>query len=112
MNTADTVVAGTRQSGDVLVALRAFPRLVVRVQSPVADLVGDRLRTLGLETLHAAGITAASVEIHDNAASEWVVRARLRTAVRRWQTVTSAPADAAPAAPARDLSTTGTEERP
>ncbi|MBZ4321614.1 citrate lyase acyl carrier protein [Streptomyces huiliensis] len=97
MTTAHHVTAGTRQSGDVLVALRAHPRLVLRVHSPVADLVGDRLRTLGLEALEAAGIAAASVEIHDNAASEWIVRARLRTAVRRWHAATGTAEAAVPA---------------
>ncbi|MGK5640551.1 hypothetical protein ACSNOK_19885 [Streptomyces sp. URMC 126] len=96
-DTVSAVTVGTRQSGDVLVALRSHPRLVLRVNSPVADLVGDRLRTLGLEALKAAGIDAASVEIHDNAASEWIVRARLRTAVRRWHAATAAAQDAAPA---------------
>ncbi|MBH5333292.1 citrate lyase acyl carrier protein [Streptomyces pactum] len=99
--TAHAVTVGTRQSGDVLVVLRPHPRLVLRVHSPVADLVGDRLRTLGLEALRAAGITAAGVEIHDNAASEWIVRARLRTAVRRWHAATAGEAQAT-TAPARE----------
>ncbi|MFJ7298159.1 hypothetical protein [Streptomyces collinus] len=84
MDATGVVTAGTHQSGDVLVTLRPAPRLVLRVYSPVADIVGDRLRALGMEALSAAGITSAGVDIHDNAASEWVVRARLRTAIRRW----------------------------
>ncbi|MFE9773493.1 hypothetical protein ACFYOV_17765 [Streptomyces sp. NPDC005931] len=87
MDATGVVTVGTHQSGDVLVTLRPAPRLLLRVHSPVADIVGDRLRALGREALSAAGITSAGVDIHDNAASEWVVRARLRTAIRRWHAV-------------------------
>lgn len=71
-------------SGDVLVKITSHPRgLLVKATSQLGEKREERIQDIAREfvTDHSIG---GIVEIEDNAASEWVIYARLRTAARRW----------------------------
>ena len=79
--------AGTPQSGDVMVVIRRAPGLRIRIESPVLDFVKNSIEQIVASALQVAGISGASVQVYDNAAAEWVLRARIETAIRRLQKV-------------------------
>jgi citrate lyase subunit beta / citryl-CoA lyase len=65
------------------VEIRDGGGLDVRLQSKVAGMYGDRIRTRVLEGCSALGVSDAVVEVEDMGALPWVLDARLECAVRR-----------------------------
>jgi len=65
------------------VEIRDGGGLDVRLQSKVAGMYGDRIRTRVLEGCTALGVSDAVVEVEDMGALPWVLDARLECAVRR-----------------------------
>jgi citrate lyase gamma subunit len=71
-------------SGDVHLTLLDAPTTSVRVVGQVVEFTGDTIQRLVRDALRERAVTGVAVTVHDNAASEWVVRARIATALRRW----------------------------
>jgi len=65
------------------VEIRDGGGLDVRLQSKVAGMYGDRIRTRVLEGCTALGVSDAVVEVEDMGALPWVLDARPECAVRR-----------------------------
>ena len=57
--------------------------LVIEVHSKVESMFGDQIRASALEVLEHYGLDDVKVYIVDRSALDYVIRARLRTAIER-----------------------------
>ena len=84
MNLTRAAGAGTDKSGDVLVwAEPGGSPVQIEVESSVADLFGGAILAAVQETAAACGVTAGRIRIQDKGALDYVIRARVETALRR-----------------------------
>lgn len=84
-----SISAGTRLSGDVLIYITAHPNRRVKIVSQVGDAVVDAIRKTVIRILDAGKYPNLYVRVFDNAAPNWVLEARMTTALRRWQATLS-----------------------
>lgn len=78
--------AGSLESSDCLVSVEPAGEgrgLQLSVRSIVMNQFGEAIREVARETLEAAGVRDALVDINDRGALDFVIRARLRTALER-----------------------------
>ena len=85
MQIKQSAAAGNRVSGDVFVTIdpSSSDRLDIDIESSVMAPFGDAIRNTVQEILADFSITAARVKIVDKGALDWVIRARMQTAVCR-----------------------------
>ena len=78
-------MAGTTESGDVMVTLRpeAAGGITIDLTSDVEVLFGDSIRTTVRQVLGEFGVENARVSLVDKGALDFVIRARLQCAVCR-----------------------------
>ena len=76
-------VAGTLESGDILVQLAPGEGLQVDLQSSVAAQFGRQIKALITETLTGLGIDNAYVKATDKGALDCTIRARVTAAAVR-----------------------------
>ncbi|MDE6098596.1 MAG: citrate lyase acyl carrier protein [Muribaculaceae bacterium] len=81
----NNAIAGTLESGDILVELSPSdtPGLTVNLESSVAYQFGDQIRNVIRETLEELGINDAIVDATDKGALDCTIRARVTAAAVR-----------------------------
>ena len=76
-------VAGTLESGDIMVQIAPGDGLQVELQSSVAAQFGRQIKAIITETLTGLGIDNASVKATDKGALDCTIRARVTAAAVR-----------------------------
>ena len=76
-------VAGTLESGDILVQIAPGDGLQVELQSSVAAQFGRQIKAVIVETLAGLGIDQAYVKATDKGALDCTIRARVTAAAVR-----------------------------
>ena len=76
-------VAGTLESGDIMVQIAPGDGLQVELQSSVAAQFGRQIKALITETLTGLGIDNANVKATDKGALDCTIRARVTAAAVR-----------------------------
>lgn len=80
-----TVMAGSLESNDVLVTLRPWDekKVILEIDSIVEKQFGDRIREIVNEVIHEQEIVSGYVQLQDRGALDFVIKARLETAIAR-----------------------------
>ena len=76
-------VAGTLESGDILIQIAPGEGLQIDLQSSVAAQFGRQIKAVITETLSGLGIENASVKATDKGALDCTIRARVTAAAVR-----------------------------
>ncbi len=76
-------VAGTLESGDIMIKIGPGKGLDVELQSSVAAQFGRQIKAVITETLEGLGIKDAHVEAVDKGALDCTIRARVTAAAVR-----------------------------
>ena len=76
-------VAGTLESGDIMIQIAPGEGLQVELQSSVAAQFGRQIKAVITETLQGLGIDNASVKATDKGALDCTIRARVTAAAVR-----------------------------
>ena len=76
--------AGTDESGDVVVTVTPADQTQIVLHTALRAQFGEAMERTVCEVLHAQHLTA-HVELHDRGALDWIIRARLETALARAQ---------------------------
>ena len=76
-------VAGTLESGDIMIQIAPGDGLQVELQSSVAAQFGRQIKALITETLTGLGIDNANVKATDKGALDCTIRARVTAAAVR-----------------------------
>lgn len=76
-------VAGTLESGDIMIQIAPGEGLQVNLQSSVAAQFGRQIKAVITETLQGLGIDNASVKATDKGALDCTIRARVTAAAVR-----------------------------
>lgn len=76
-------VAGTLESGDLLVQIGPGEGLQIELQSSVAAQFGRQIKAVITETLHDLGIDDATLKVTDKGALDCTIRARVTAAAVR-----------------------------
>ncbi|CAK7015623.1 MAG: Citrate lyase acyl carrier protein [Desulfovibrio sp.] len=78
--------AGTLESSDMLVSIAPAPNgsgIKLELVSATMLQYGDHIKALITRILHDAGVTDAEVQANDKGAVDWVIEARVKTAIAR-----------------------------
>ena len=76
-------VSGTLESGDVIITLKTSDHVSVTIQSAVQSLYGDLIRKTVDDTLAENKVRNVEVFVNDNGARDFVIRARLLSALEK-----------------------------
>ncbi|MBQ9410399.1 MAG: citrate lyase acyl carrier protein [Bacteroidales bacterium] len=76
-------IAGTLESGDIMISIGPGKGLEVELQSSVEAQFGRQIRQLIKETLEGLGVKDASVKAIDKGALDCTIRARVTAAAVR-----------------------------
>ena len=76
-------IAGTLESGDIMVSIGPGEGLQVELQSSVEAQFGRQIRSVIVETLEGLGIADAHVRAVDKGALDCTIRARVTAAAVR-----------------------------
>lgn len=76
--------AGTDESGDVVVTVAPAAQTRIVLHTALRAQFGEAMERTAREVLQAHQLTAL-VELHDRGALDWIIRARLETALARAQ---------------------------
>ncbi|MCC8193921.1 MAG: citrate lyase acyl carrier protein [Deltaproteobacteria bacterium] len=78
--------AGTLESSDMLVAIAPAPEgagVTVQLASPTLQQYGGHMKEVILAVLKECGVSDATVDANDKGAVDFVIEARVKTAVLR-----------------------------
>ena len=78
--------AGTLESSDMLVAIAPAPEgagVTVKLVSPTLQQYGEHIKSLILKVIRDCGVTDADVDVNDKGAVDFVIEARVKTAILR-----------------------------
>jgi len=76
-------VAGTLESCDTMVLIEPSSHIEIQVESTVQEIYGNAIRAQVERTLSQLQITGAKLTIRDRGAFDYVIAARVETAVLR-----------------------------
>ncbi len=76
-------VAGTLESGDIMIQISSGEGLEIELQSSVAAQFGSQIKAVITETLKGLGIENAAVKAVDKGALDCTIRARVTAAAVR-----------------------------
>ncbi|MBQ1912767.1 MAG: citrate lyase acyl carrier protein [Bacteroidales bacterium] len=76
-------IAGTLESGDIMISIGPGEGLQVELQSTVAAQFGRQIKAVIVETLEGLGIQDATVQAVDKGALDCTIRARVTAAAVR-----------------------------
>ena len=76
-------VAGTLESGDIMIQISSGEGLEIDLQSSVAAQFGSQIKAVIIETLKGLGIENAAVKAVDKGALDCTIRARVTAAAVR-----------------------------
>lgn len=80
--------AGSLESGDLLVLIRESSspdRIEVSIKSPVKPQFGRQIEAVARQVLGEAGVSGVGLYIEDRGALDYVIRARVSTALARFR---------------------------
>lgn len=75
--------AGTFESNDCLITVKAASELRIEIKSIVYDQFKDQIEKVIKDTLNELGIKTIFVSINDKGALDYTIKARLITAIKR-----------------------------
>ncbi|MBS3990642.1 MAG: citrate lyase acyl carrier protein [Erysipelothrix sp.] len=80
-----TSQAGTLESNDIVVKLMPNPEgtIQINLQSVVFKQFGKQIKALALQTLENHGITSCICDLDDKGALDYVIQARIESAIQR-----------------------------
>ena len=81
----ETAHAGTLESSDAFVRVMPYAGggIEIELESTVEEIYGDAIRALIAETIVAMNVEGIKVIVHDKGALDYVIKARLQTALLR-----------------------------
>ncbi|MCS2158196.1 citrate lyase acyl carrier protein [Scandinavium sp. H11S7] len=93
MKITQPAVAGTLESGDVLIRIAPLESqdIDLQIHSSVEKLFGDAIRATVLDTLARYSVRGVQLILDDKGALDCVIRARLETVLVRASDVTALP---------------------
>ena len=77
-------IAGTLESGDIMITIGPGEGLNIELDSSVAAQFGRQIKSVIEETLSGLGISDAKVKALDKGALDCTIRARVTAAAVRW----------------------------
>lgn len=85
MQLVDSGIAGTMESGDILIELEQtqVAGIEIELESTVGNQYGRQIKAVIEQTLQDCGMTAVHVKAVDKGALDCTIRARVTTAVYR-----------------------------
>lgn len=84
MKLTNSATAGTNNREDVKVTVGPCDKgIIITVNSTLKYLFSNHIKSAAMEVLNKYGIDSCSVHIEDKSALDYVVRARVETAVKR-----------------------------
>ena len=83
LNEMKEAIAGTLESGDIMITIGPGEGLQVELQSTVAAQFGRQIKAVIVETLEGLGIQDACVQAVDKGALDCTIRARVTAAAVR-----------------------------
>jgi len=78
--------AGTLESSDMLVAIAPAPEgagVTIRLVSPTIQQYGEHIKSVILKVLGDCGVKDATIDANDKGAVDFVIEARIKTAILR-----------------------------
>lgn len=77
--------AGSENKSDALVEIEPTNGIdiLVKLESKVAKIYGEQIEKLAKQTLNEANIKSANVTIKEFGALDFIIKARLKTAIRK-----------------------------
>lgn len=85
MEFKDKVLAGTVESSDCMILLLPSDKLEIVIDSVVKKQFGKRIEAIILDKLREFNVSKGIVKINDQGALDFVIEARLETALRRME---------------------------
>lgn len=85
-NVKKAAQAGTLESSDMLVSIAPAPNgsgIKLELFSATMQQYGDHIKALITRILRDSGVTDAEVQANDKGAVDWVIEARVKTAIQR-----------------------------
>ncbi len=79
------IIVGTLESSDCLITIIPAETLIIEVDSIVYDAFGQQICHVIKHTLAKANITKAHIICQDKGALDYTIKARLETAIARYQ---------------------------
>ena len=76
-------MAGTMQSGDLMVSVEPADSLRVEIESTVIKQFGHLIKAKVDEVLAKNGVVSGSIHISDSGALDYAIEARIETALQR-----------------------------
>jgi citrate lyase subunit gamma (acyl carrier protein) len=77
-------IAGTMESSDIMVEIIPWEKdLEINLKSDVEKQYGNQIRSLVKEVLEEGGVKNACVNLNDKGALDFVIKARVKTALYR-----------------------------
>lgn len=78
-----TACAGSASSGDVRITVAPADKTAITIVSPLLRRFGEAIRNTVEAVLAEQKVAAAVVTVEDFGALDWILRARLETAINR-----------------------------
>jgi citrate lyase subunit gamma (acyl carrier protein) len=77
--------AGSENKSDVLVKIESTNNgeILIKLESKVAKIYGEQIEKLTKQTLNEANIKSANILIKEFGALDFIIKARLKTAIRK-----------------------------
>lgn len=78
--------AGTLESSDMLVSIAPAPAgagITMNLVSPTMQQYGEHIKQMILAILNDCGVTDAQLDVNDKGAVDFVIEARVKTAIQR-----------------------------
>ncbi len=79
------IIVGTLESSDCLITMSPAERLIIEVESIVYEAFGAQITKVIHDTVDCANITKAHIICQDKGALDYTIKARLQTAIARYQ---------------------------
>lgn len=76
-------ICGSLESSDCLIKIAPYDELKIEITSPVKEKFGYLIEKVVSETLSEMNVDKCLVNINDRGALDYVIKARLETAIRR-----------------------------
>lgn len=76
-------IAGTMESGDILIEIEQADEIAIELNSTVGNQYGRQIKQVIADTLHECGIDGARIRAVDKGALDCTIRARVIAAVYR-----------------------------
>lgn len=75
--------AGTLESSDAFVQIEKSDGVKIELESSVEEIYGDDIRVLISKVIEKIGVKDVSIKIQDKGAFDFVIEARVKTAILR-----------------------------